>query len=183
MAWACVCSNSSSLIGLVVGMWNRDMITTLLHSLRTIPMAEILSSLVSRELNVKSSYWLSNGYSVMSTLQPENKKADFTCLGTAQNLTLFYFFNNEIKNSCNFQFLDDNYIKYNLHTVVMIFFIFYRSFLWFGCAYTFLWYHNICLLWLRYETKSERIILHRLIKDDAVHGSAEVNVHLLLKHL
>lgn len=122
MAWACVCSNSSSLIGLVVGMWNRDMITTLLHSLRTIPMAEILSSLVSRELNVKSSYWLSNGYSVMSTLQPENKKADFTCLGTAQNLTLFYFFNNLIKNSYNFQFLDDNYIIYNLHTVVMIFF-------------------------------------------------------------
>lgn len=117
MAWACVCSNSSSLMGLVVGMWNRDIMTTLLHSLRTIPMAEILSSLVSRELNVKSSYWLSNGYSGMSTLQPENKKAVYTSRSTKQNLTLCYFFNNRTITNVLMIYIN------NLHKVVTISYI------------------------------------------------------------
>ena len=49
VACDCVCSNSSNLIGLVVGMWKRDMTHTLLHSVLTLPVASILSLRVNKE--------------------------------------------------------------------------------------------------------------------------------------
>ena len=66
----CVWSNSSNLMGLVVGMWNRDMTATLLHSVLTCVSAMMLSSLVSSDRKAKSFSFSQNVYSGTSELQP-----------------------------------------------------------------------------------------------------------------
>ena len=68
-----VCSNSSRRMGLAVGMWNRLVQLMRLHSVRTLPIAWILSGSVSRELKAKLSYCSSKGYSGTSGQQPEDQ--------------------------------------------------------------------------------------------------------------
>ena len=59
---ACVCSNSSILIGLVVGTWYRHFPATSLHSMATLPLALILSSLVRRERKANLLYFFPKLY-------------------------------------------------------------------------------------------------------------------------
>lgn len=159
-------------------MWNRDMITTLLHSVLTIPMAEILSSRVNSELNVKSSYWLSKGYSVMSTLHPGNKRLNINHTGglilKCLQLSISHF--RTYWEKCLVYGMKSSIFAvitiHNLNNDIKLCLIstFFRDL-------------NFFILRLCNKTKSERITLYGLVKNDPVHRSAEVNVNLLLQHL
>ena len=79
LTWACVCSNSSSFILFDTGTWNTDMLATLLHSVLTLAIATMASSLVSKQLKAKSSNFSSKGYKGTSGWNPCSQSKKPNC--------------------------------------------------------------------------------------------------------
>ena len=76
LTWAWVCSNSSSFMLFDTGTWNTDMPATLLHSDRTLAMATMASSRVSRQLKAKLSNFSSKGYDGTSGWKPDQERKE-----------------------------------------------------------------------------------------------------------
>ena len=77
LTWAWACSNSSSFMLFDTGTWNTDMPATLLHSDRTLAMATMASSRVSRQLKAKLSNFSSKGYDGTSGWKPDQERKEF----------------------------------------------------------------------------------------------------------
>lgn len=86
LTWAWVCSNSSSFMLFDTGTWNTDMPATLLHSDRTLAMATMASSRVSRQLKAKLSNFSSKGYDGTSGWKPDHERKEIVSCSSSRFL-------------------------------------------------------------------------------------------------